>query len=83
MQFPIFEHLKTTIKDYRKNKGYLTGGLAETAMVTAISGGSAGSVAAIVTTPVDVVKTRIVSPQIHVVLLPLLVALRHQCLGNS
>lgn len=31
----------------------------ETALVTAISAGSAGSVAAIITTPIDVVKTRI------------------------
>lgn len=31
----------------------------ETALVTAISAGSAGSVAAVITTPIDVVKTRI------------------------
>ena len=31
----------------------------ETALVTAVSAGSAGSVAAVVTTPIDVVKTRI------------------------
>lgn len=33
--------------------------MAETAVITAISAGSAGSVAALLTTPVDVVKTRI------------------------
>jgi solute carrier family 25 S-adenosylmethionine transporter 26 len=59
MQFPMFEHLKTTIKQYRKDKGTFTGTLGETAMITAISAGSAGSVAAVITTPVDVVKTRI------------------------
>lgn len=31
----------------------------ETALMTAVSAGSAGSVAAVITTPVDVVKTRI------------------------
>ena len=59
MQFPMFEHLKTTIKQHRKDKGTFTGTLSETAMITAISAGSAGSVAAVITTPVDVVKTRI------------------------
>jgi len=33
--------------------------LTETALSTAVSAGSAGSIAAIITTPVDVVKTRI------------------------
>ncbi|EHK99206.1 putative S-adenosylmethionine mitochondrial carrier protein like protein [Glarea lozoyensis 74030] len=42
-----------------KDKGTFTGTLGETAMITAISAGSAGSVAAVITTPVDVVKTRI------------------------
>lgn len=59
MQFPMYEHLKANIKGYRKKHGSLTGGIAETAVITAISAGSAGSVAAVVTTPVDVVKTRI------------------------
>ncbi|XMA11144.1 hypothetical protein WAI453_003935 [Rhynchosporium graminicola] len=59
MQFPMFEHLKESIKVYRKDKGSLTGSLMETAMITAFSAGSAGSVAAVITTPVDVVKTRI------------------------
>ncbi|KAG0649639.1 S-adenosylmethionine [Hyphodiscus hymeniophilus] len=59
MQFPMFEHLKITIKDYRKKNGTFTGSLTETALTTAISAGSAGSIAAIITTPVDVVKTRI------------------------
>jgi solute carrier family 25 (mitochondrial S-adenosylmethionine transporter), member 26 len=59
MQFPMFEHLKRTIKDYRQQKGTATGSLLETALITAISAGSAGSVAAVITTPIDVVKTRI------------------------
>jgi solute carrier family 25 S-adenosylmethionine transporter 26 len=59
MQFPMFEHLKTSIKDYRKKTGTFTGSLTETALTTAVSAGSAGSIAALITTPVDVVKTRI------------------------
>jgi solute carrier family 25 S-adenosylmethionine transporter 26 len=59
MQFPMFEHLKKNIKEYRKENGSYTGELFETAMITAVSAGSAGSVAALITTPVDVVKTRI------------------------
>lgn len=59
MQFPLFEHLKQVIKGYRKEKGTATGSLMETAMITAVSAGSAGSLAAVITTPVDVVKTRI------------------------
>jgi len=59
MQFPMFEHFKESIKKYREKTGKFTGGLAETALTTAVSAGSAGSIAAVITTPVDVVKTRI------------------------
>ncbi|KAH6663888.1 mitochondrial carrier protein-like protein [Halenospora varia] len=59
MQFPMFEHLKESIKQYRKDHGTFSGSLLETGMITAISAGSAGSIAATITTPVDVVKTRI------------------------
>lgn len=59
MQFPMFEHLRTSIHAYRKRRGRSTGSLWETATVTAISAGSAGSIAAVITTPIDVVKTRI------------------------
>jgi solute carrier family 25 (mitochondrial S-adenosylmethionine transporter), member 26 len=59
MMFPMFEHLKRTIKGYKQRKGTATGTLTETGVITAISAGSAGSVAAVVTTPVDVIKTRI------------------------
>jgi solute carrier family 25 S-adenosylmethionine transporter 26 len=55
----MFEYLKTRFKDHRKNQGTFTGSLTETAVITALSAGSAGSVAAVITTPVDVVKTRI------------------------
>ena len=59
MQFPMFERLRASIHTYRKRKGLATGILWETGTVTAISAGSAGAVAAVVTTPIDVVKTRI------------------------
>jgi solute carrier family 25 S-adenosylmethionine transporter 26 len=59
MQFPVFEHLKERIKQYRRDNGTFTGTLTETGLVTAVSAGSAGSIAAIITTPIDVVKTRI------------------------
>ncbi|KAK0104712.1 hypothetical protein ONS95_004985 [Cadophora gregata] len=59
MQFPMFENLKETIKARRREAGTFTGELMETALIAAVSAGSAGSVAAVITTPVDVVKTRI------------------------
>lgn len=59
MQFPMFEHMKESIKQYRKDKGTYTGSLIETSLTTAVSAGSAGSIAAVITTPIDVVKTRI------------------------
>jgi hypothetical protein len=55
----MFEHIRTYIHAHRKRKGLATGTLWETGTVTAISAGSAGAVAAVVTTPIDVVKTRI------------------------
>lgn len=59
MQFPIFEHLKQTILSYRQQHGTARGTLLEKGLVTAVSAGTAGSIAAVITTPVDVVKTRI------------------------
>ena len=59
MQFPMFEHLRSMIHAYRERIGRATGTLWETGVVTAISAGAAGSVAAVATTPIDVVKTRI------------------------
>jgi solute carrier family 25 S-adenosylmethionine transporter 26 len=55
----MFEHMKTVIHEHKEKNGTSTGSLTETALVTAVSAGSAGSVAAVITTPVDVVKTRI------------------------
>lgn len=59
MQFPIFERLKVEIKDRRLAAGTWKGSLREHAIVTAGSAGAAGSIAAVVTTPIDVVKTRV------------------------
>lgn len=57
MQFPMYEHLRKTIHTSREQMGTSSGSLLEVATVTAISAGAAGSLAAVVTTPVDVVKT--------------------------
>jgi len=59
LQFPMFERLKVAIRDYRDKRGIRTGTLLESGAITAASAGLAGSVAAVVTTPIDVVKTRI------------------------
>lgn len=59
LQFPMFERLKEYVKQYRDRKGTRTGTLLESGLITAVSAGTAGSVSAVVTTPIDVVKTRI------------------------
>ena len=61
MQFPAFEYLKKYFLDRRKakNQGQPVDGIFERAWITAMSGGLAGSVAAWITPPFDVVKTRI------------------------
>jgi hypothetical protein len=59
LQFPMFERLKEGIKTYRDRNGTRTNTLLESGTITAISAGSAGSIAAVITTPIDVVKTRI------------------------
>lgn len=59
MQFPMFERIKEGIKHYRDEKGIRTNSLFESGWITAFSAGAAGSVAAVITTPIDVVKTRI------------------------
>jgi solute carrier family 25 S-adenosylmethionine transporter 26 len=59
MQFPLFERLREAWKTRREAKGVSSGSLVESAGITAVSAGAAGAVAAVLTTPVDVVKTRI------------------------
>ena len=59
MQFPLFERLKVGVKKYRDERGLTTGTVVESGLITAVSAGAAGVVAAVITTPVDVVKTRI------------------------
>jgi solute carrier family 25 S-adenosylmethionine transporter 26 len=59
MQFPMFEKLKVLVKQYRDRRGLTTGTIYESGLITAVSAGSAGAVAAVITTPIDVVKTRI------------------------
>ncbi|KAF4453447.1 hypothetical protein F53441_3906 [Fusarium austroafricanum] len=57
LQFPIFEHVRETYWSSR-GSGASEPGLIETGLVTGLSAGSAGSIAAFITTPSDVVKTR-------------------------
>jgi solute carrier family 25 S-adenosylmethionine transporter 26 len=59
LQFPMFERLKEYIKNQRDQQGTRTKTVLESGIITAVSAGTAGSIAAIITTPVDVVKTRI------------------------
>ncbi|KAK5114901.1 hypothetical protein LTR62_002060 [Meristemomyces frigidus] len=59
LQFPMFERIKMNIRQYRDDNGTRTNTILESGLITAGSAGTAGSIAAVVTTPVDVVKTRI------------------------
>lgn len=47
------------IRTHRRDHGTTTGTISENALINAVSAGAAGSVAAVLTTPIDVVKTRI------------------------
>lgn len=64
IQFPIFEYLRQRIWDHRlkdRAKGIFgrpDKSLLETGVVTGVSAGLAGSLSAVITTPMDVVKTR-------------------------
>ncbi|PSN73085.1 mitochondrial carrier protein [Corynespora cassiicola Philippines] len=59
LQFPMFERLKEGIREYRAREGLSKGTILESGVITAVSAGTAGTISAVVTTPVDVVKTRI------------------------
>ena len=64
LQFPLFEYLRARILAWRRERGIGKGGkvreqLVERAGVTGVSAGLAGTVASLVTTPIDVVKTRV------------------------
>lgn len=61
LQFPAFEYLKEHFLQRRQTQkgGEPVNGILERAVITAMSAGIAGSGAAWVTTPIDVVKTRI------------------------
>lgn len=59
LQFPMFERLKVAIKNDRDRRGVTRGTIVESGIITAISAGAAGSVSAVIMTPFDVVKTRI------------------------
>ncbi|EMD00933.1 hypothetical protein BAUCODRAFT_135690 [Baudoinia panamericana UAMH 10762] len=59
LQFPMFERIKQSIRQYRDERGIRTNTLLESGLITAASAGLGGSIAAVVTTPIDVVKTRI------------------------
>ncbi|KAI1326498.1 mitochondrial carrier domain-containing protein [Xylariaceae sp. FL0255] len=64
LQFPVFEAVREWVWEYRepkrgeKEKDGRGRGLLETGAVTGLSAGLAGSLAALITTPMDVVKTR-------------------------
>ncbi|OAA38636.1 Mitochondrial carrier domain protein [Metarhizium rileyi] len=57
LQFPIFEYLRSWAWE-RRQQGSREKGVWETGLIAGASAGSAGAVAAWVTTPSDVVKTR-------------------------
>ena len=59
LQFPLFERIRAGIKQYRQDRGLQTNSVLEGGIITAIGAGTGGSISAVITTPVDVVKTRI------------------------
>ena len=59
MQFPLFEHFKKGLLARRPEHRKAADSLLERGIITGVAAGTAGSVAAVITTPIDVVKTRI------------------------
>lgn len=57
LQFPMFEHIRTRLWESRPGAPG-DAGLLETGVISGVSAGSAGALAAWITTPTDVVKTR-------------------------
>ncbi|KAM4055203.1 mitochondrial carrier protein [Hirsutella rhossiliensis] len=59
LQFPVFEHLRSRLWELtRRGRRDQPDGLVETGLIAGGSAGAAGAVAAFLTTPSDVVKTR-------------------------
>lgn len=59
LQFPVFEHMRSHLWESRlRDRADQSKGVGETGLVAGASAGSAGAFAAFVTTPSDVVKTR-------------------------
>ncbi|RDA96276.1 hypothetical protein CP533_1682 [Ophiocordyceps camponoti-saundersi (nom. inval.)] len=59
LQFPIYEHVRARLRRERSAGGDGPTGLVETGVTAGVSAGVAGATAAFLTTPGDVVKTRI------------------------
>ena len=59
MHFPMFEHLKKMLLARRPSHRKEADALLERGIITGVAAGAAGSVAAVTTTPIDVIKTRI------------------------
>jgi solute carrier family 25 S-adenosylmethionine transporter 26 len=59
LQFPVFERFRSALSERRRRETGREATLVEHGLVTAVAAGSAGALAAAVTTPVDAIKTRI------------------------
>ncbi|KAB8077408.1 mitochondrial carrier domain-containing protein [Aspergillus leporis] len=62
LHFPIFEDVRRRLVSWREKKSGKSGSgtsVVERAILTAVAAGVSGTVASVVTTPIDVVKTRV------------------------